>query len=63
MTSLLGVSVNRPTHCLTIRRELQRLRERYLKGDVSEKKRILGELIAVTGYHRKHAALVRELSE
>jgi len=29
--------------------------ERYLKDDVSEKSKVLDELIAVTGYHRKHA--------
>ena len=36
------------------------LQPRYLAGSRSEKKRILDELVAVTGYHRKHAiALLR----
>ena len=41
---------------MATRRELvQRLRERYSKADVKEKRKLLHELIAVTGYHRNHA--------
>jgi hypothetical protein len=38
------------------KRELvDRLRDRYLRGNRSEKSRILDEFVAVTGMHRKHA--------
>ena len=38
------------------RRELVRVvGERYRKGTREEKRRILDEFVAVSGYHRKHA--------
>ena len=44
---------------MATRRELlQKLRERYWKGSFGEKKVILNEYVAVTGYHRKHAIRV-----
>ena len=44
---------------MATRRELlQKLRERYWKGSLGEKKVILNEYVAVTGYHRKHAIRV-----
>ncbi len=33
---------------------LQAVRERYRAGTKEEKVRILDEMVAVTGYHRKH---------
>ena len=33
---------------------LQVVRERYRAGTKEEKRRILDEMVAVTGYHRKH---------
>lgn len=50
----MGRGLSMPT-----RRELvQKLRERYRRGSIGEKKLILDELVAVTGYHRKHAIRV-----
>ena len=44
---------------MATRRELiEKLRERYRKGALAVKKVILDELVAVTGYHRKHAIRV-----
>lgn len=41
------------------RRELiKAIRDRYLAGSVSEKRRILDGFVALTGYHRKHAIRV-----
>jgi hypothetical protein len=34
---------------------LEAIRERYHSGGKNEKRRILDEFVAVTGYHRKHA--------
>ena len=31
--------------------------ERYVQGGRAEKSRILGEFVAVTGFHRKHACV------
>src|SRR3989338_11312277 len=40
----------------TRRERLQVLRDRYARGDKVEKGKVLDELVAQTGYHRKHAA-------
>lgn len=49
-----AVSITKQT-----RRELvAAVRDRYLKGALEEKHRILDEFVVVTGYHRKHAIRV-----
>jgi hypothetical protein len=42
----------------TRREVVQKLRERYQRGSAGEKTTILDELVALTGYHRKHAIRV-----
>jgi len=52
-----------PTISVKARQELVKaIRERYVVSSSSDKPRILDELVALTGYHRKHAIRVLRLT-